>query len=100
MTPQMIQNFRRIGVQTPEDLRGRSGDEMYASLQRTYGELPHHSVLYVLRAVAHFVRTGERKDWRDFVDIGHKRRPPQRPPRHPGQHPGGGHGGQHPPRRH
>jgi len=83
MTPAMLQNFRRIGIQAPSDLRGRSGDDLYAGLQRTHGEIPHHSVLYVLRAIAHFVRTGERRDWREFVDIGHKRQQPPRPPRRP-----------------
>ena len=80
VTPQMVENFRRMGVYTPADLRGRSSDELYAALQRSYGELPQHSVLYVLRAVVHFVKTGERRDWRDFVDVGHKRPRQQSPP--------------------
>ena len=72
MTPQMLDNFRRIGVHSPADLRGRSGDDLYAALQRTWGEVPQHSVLYVLRAMAHFMRTGERRDWREFEDTGFK----------------------------
>lgn len=79
VTPRMLENFRRIGINTPADLQGRSGDDLYASLQLSYGEQPHHSTLYVLRAVAHFIRTGERRDWREFADVGHKR-PRQQPP--------------------
>ncbi len=102
MTPAMIANLRRAGVHTPSDLRGRSGDQLYASIQRSYGEQPQHSVLYVLRAIAHFVRTGERKDWREFIDIGHKRRPPQGgPPRGHAPGPYGTHPrGSRPPQRH
>lgn len=106
MTPAMVANLRRAGVHSPNDLRGRSGDQLYASIQRSYGEQPQHSVLYVLRAIAHFVRTGERKDWREFMDIGHKRRPPDsgyrggasshRGPGPFGTHPRGG----RPPQRH
>ncbi len=79
MTPTMVDNLRRAGIHAPADLRGRSADDIYAALQRSYGEIPQHTVLYVLRAVVHFVRTGERKDWREFIDIGHKRPRQQRP---------------------
>lgn len=101
MTPAMLQNLRRAGVHCPADLRGRTGDQLYAALQTSYGEQPQHSVLYVLRAIAHFVRTGERKDWREFVDLGHKPRsqggyggrsrggPGPHQPRHPRRPPSG-----------
>ena len=78
MTPPMAENLRRIGIHAPGDLRGRSGDDLYSALQRTWGEVPQHSVLYVLRAIVHFVKTGERRDWREFEDIGHKRPRQQR----------------------
>lgn len=70
--PQMVETFRRIGVYSPADLEGRSGEDLYAAFQRCHGEPPQHSMLYVLRAVVHFVKTGERRDWRQFMDVGHK----------------------------
>lgn len=65
--PAMAYDLLRLGIRSPQDLAGRSPDEMYETLGTMDGVRHDPCVRDVFAAVIHHAETGEPQPWWHFT---------------------------------
>jgi hypothetical protein len=66
--PSMAQDLLSLGIQTPEDLKGRDPVQLYRHLEELTGARQDPCVLDTFMAAVHFAETGERRTWWSFTE--------------------------------
>ncbi len=65
-------DLRRIGISTPEELRGQDLLKLYRSLKPVMGKRHDPCVYYTLLSVGHYFSKGESIPWWKFAAEGKK----------------------------
>lgn len=66
--PAHAEDLRRLGVETPDDLDGREGEDLYERLCDLDGERHDPCVQDVFAAAVHYVETGRELHWSEFSE--------------------------------
>ena len=66
--PAMAGDLVLLGIQSPEELKGRDPVQLYRELEAKTGSKQDPCVLDTMMAAVHFAETGERRTWWSFTE--------------------------------
>lgn len=66
--PSLADDLRSIGIETPQELKGKDALELYEKLCAKTGSEHDPCVLDVFMSITDFMNGGEPKVWWDFTD--------------------------------